>query len=330
MPCYFFLKHRSILHRHYHHMKIKLIITLCLFILALQKTNAQSDTATSPKPIGHDTSYWQKGALLNLNFSQVYLSNWAGGGQNSLSLGSLVSSYANYEKKSITWKNSLDLGFGLAKVGDKNASFKKTDDKIVLVSKFGIKQTEKLRYSALLDFRTQFAPGYSYYIDTMDGTSSREAKRTISNILAPAYVITGIGLEYDPVKNLYIYFSPLTVRTTLVLDKALSDAGAFGVKPGERARYQLGYYFTTKYKLEVWENITYSTTLNLFASYKTPDQMVVLWENILGLKVNKYVNVTFTTNLFYDQVVQILRKDGTVGSAIQYKQVLAAGLNAKF
>jgi hypothetical protein len=305
-------------------MKIKIIITLCLFLLAIQKNQAQSDPGTVAPVIKPDTSYWQKGLNMSLNGSQVYLSNWAGGGQNSLSLTSLLSTFANYSKEKIEWKSNLDLGYGIAKLG--GGLFKKTDDKIVFTSKLGYKHTKKIHYTALLDFRTQFAPGYRYFTDT---AFVKEQHTLISNIMAPAYMITGIGLEYDPTESLYIYFSPLTVRTTFVLDKVLSDAGAFGVSPGRKTRYELGYYFTTKYKLQVWENITYSTTLNLFSSYKTLDQIVVLWENILLFKVNKYVNVSFTTNLFYDQVVQILRKDGTTGSAVQYKQVLAAGVSVK-
>jgi hypothetical protein len=315
-------KHRPILQD----MKIKIFTILCLSSLILHTSSAQDLKGANADPEIKDTiKTWQKGATVGLNGSQVYLSNWAGGGQNSLSLTSLLSSFANYSKGKIDWKNNLDLGYGIAKLG--GGAFKKTDDRIVLLSKFGYKHTKKIHYTALLDFRTQFAPGYRYFTDT---AFVKEQRSLISNFMSPAYLITGIGLEYDPIENLYFYLSPLTVRTTFVLDKVLSDAGAFGVSPGRKARYELGYYFTTKYKLKIAENITYSTTLNLFSSYKSPDVMVVLWENILLLKVNKFINASFTTNLFYDQVVKILRKDGTTGAAVQYKQVLAVGLSAKF
>jgi hypothetical protein len=305
-------------------MKIKLTLIICLSVLAMKDICSQDLTGAKADPEVTDTTkHWQKGGTFALNGSQVYLSNWAGGGLNAVSLTSLLNTFANYSSGKIDWKNNLDLGYGVAKLG--GLAFKKTDDKLVFVSKLGYKHTKKIHYTALVDFRTQFAPGYRYFTDS----TFVERRSLISNFMSPAYLITGIGLEYDPMENLYFYFSPLTVRTTFVLDKALSDAGAFGVSPGKRERYEFGYYFTTKYKLKVAENISYSTTLNLFSSYKTLGQMVVLWENILLLKVNKYVSVSFTTNLFYDQVVQILRKDGTTGSAVQYKQVLAAGVTIK-
>ena len=41
-------------------------------------------------------SLWSVGGLANINFSQVYLSNWAGGGQNAISTQGILSLFANY------------------------------------------------------------------------------------------------------------------------------------------------------------------------------------------------------------------------------------------
>jgi hypothetical protein len=45
------------------------------------------------------------------------------------------------------------------------------------------------------------------------------------------------------------------------------------------------------------------------------------------MKVNKYINVSLSTNLIYDQDIQITRKDETVGPAVQFKEVLAVGFS---
>ncbi len=55
-----------------------------------------------------DTS-WTKGGTLGLNLSQVYLDNWAAGGDNSVSVTGLVSLFANYKKNKSSWDNTLDL-----------------------------------------------------------------------------------------------------------------------------------------------------------------------------------------------------------------------------
>ena len=55
---------------------------------------------------------WRVGGVTNLNFSQLYLANWAAGGQNSFSLNGLASLFAAYRHQDFTWDNTLDLGYG--------------------------------------------------------------------------------------------------------------------------------------------------------------------------------------------------------------------------
>ena len=52
---------------------------------------------------------WEKRGVANLNFGQVGLQNWAGGGQSSVSGTALVSLIGNYKKGKTAWDNSLDL-----------------------------------------------------------------------------------------------------------------------------------------------------------------------------------------------------------------------------
>ena len=46
--------------------------------------------------------FWRRGITPAINFSQVNLSNWAGGGQNSVSFTALLSAFLNYEKNKYT------------------------------------------------------------------------------------------------------------------------------------------------------------------------------------------------------------------------------------
>ena len=45
---------------------------------------------------------WQKGGLFSIGFNQLSLTNWAAGGQNSLSGNSLINLFADYKKESLT------------------------------------------------------------------------------------------------------------------------------------------------------------------------------------------------------------------------------------
>ncbi|HCE57388.1 MAG TPA: hypothetical protein DER09_06170, partial [Prolixibacteraceae bacterium] len=56
--------------------------------------------------------YWKRNGVFNANFSQVSLTNWAAGGESSMSGVFLINYQANYKKDSLSWDNYLDLGYG--------------------------------------------------------------------------------------------------------------------------------------------------------------------------------------------------------------------------
>ena len=168
---------------------------------------------------------WKKGGVIGFNFSQTSLTNWAAGGQNSLSVNGLLSAFASYKQGKSSWDNSLDLGYGLLKQGIDDY-FTKTDDKIDIMSKYGREAFKNFNYAALLNFKTQMSPGYKY----------PDTENKISDFFAPAYLLLGAGLDYKPNQYFSAYLSPLTAKFTFVADPDLSDDGAFGVTPGETCK----------------------------------------------------------------------------------------------
>ncbi len=83
-----------------------------------------------------------------------------------------------------------------------------------------------------MSFKTQMTPGYNY--------PNTEDK--ISDLLAPAYLLFSLGMDYKPTPEFSLFLSPLTSKNTIVNDDLLSDAGAFGVEPGKKFRSELGAY----------------------------------------------------------------------------------------
>src|SRR4030095_5655322 len=104
---------------------------------------------------------WRHGGFVNLNFNQVSLSNWAAGGDNSIAFSSLGNGFINYITEKRYWENSLDLAYGLTKTGDD--AIRKFDDKIEFNTKYGHRIKGNLYLAALVNFRSQFQPGYDYY-----------------------------------------------------------------------------------------------------------------------------------------------------------------------
>lgn len=113
------------------------------------------------------------------------------------------------------WDNSLDVGYGLLKQG-KNEAFRKTDDKIDILSKYGREAFKNFYFSALMNFKTQMTPGYNYPDDSVK----------ISDLFAPAYLTLALGLDYKPNPYFSAFIAPVTEKFTFVTDKQLSDQGA--------------------------------------------------------------------------------------------------------
>src|ERR1700738_3750697 len=135
------------------------------FSYAQNKIQKLRDDATSvtitKDPNDTVKQTWKTGGLYNLNFIQAPLRTWSAGGDNSaLSLSTLLSVYAFYNDGKKSWDNSLDLAYGF--VNTTSLGTRKSDDRIDLVSKYGYDLGKKWYLSALLQFRSQFAPGYNY------------------------------------------------------------------------------------------------------------------------------------------------------------------------
>ena len=270
-------------------------------------------------------SGWKTGGLFSVSFNQVSLTNWAAGGQNSISANGLTNLFATYGKGSLSWENTLDLGYGMMKQGKEDLI--KTDDKIDFMSKFGLKAFDNWHYAGLLNFKTQMTPGYNYP-NTVD---------KISDLLAPAYLLGAIGMDYKAVENFSLFIAPATGKITIVNDDVLSQAGAFGVEPGETVKSEFGGYIRTSYKINITDDISFQTKLDLFSNYlDKPQNLDVNWETLTMIKVSKYITVSFATHLIYDENIKIgvdTTGDGeidTYGPRTQFKQLLGVGLSFKF
>lgn len=266
---------------------------------------------------------WKTGGLYNLNFNQAALSNWSAGGDNSaLSLSTLLSVYAFYKDGKRSWDNSLDLAYGF--VNTTSLGTRKSDDRIDLVSKYGYDLGKKWYLSALLQFRSQFAPGYNY--------PDANTKVLTSDFLAPAYLLQSLGMDYKPNDNFSLFLSPITAREIIVRNDSLSAVGAFGVDSGKKSRFQLGAFVSLNYTANISKTAIYKTKLDLFSDYlQNPQNIAVNWTNILAVKVNRLISMNLTLNMIYDDNIKSVKSDGTAGGPkVQLQEVMGIGLAYKF
>jgi hypothetical protein len=237
----------------------------------------------------------------------------------------LVSVFSKYKKGSWSWDNTGDFALGAIKQGD-GGELRKSDDRIDINSKLGYDIGNKLYFSLLGGFRTQFTEGFVFNQDN--------SRNRISNLLAPAYALASIGIDYKPNAVFTLFLSPVTSRTLIVMDDQLSQVGAFGVKPGETVLAEFGAYMTTKYKKNLMENVMLSLKLDLFSNYlDNPQNVDVKLELHFAFKINKFLQASISSTLLYDdntQVpVQLDNGDYRQGKGVQLKNVIGIGLAYK-
>lgn len=277
-----------------------------------------------------DTSYWITGGQMSWTFNQVSLTNWAAGGQNSTSIVGLFSKYADYREERKKWLNSLDLGYGFIKQGD--TPLLKSEDRIQFNTNYGYKiveGNEKWFFTVNLDFKTQFAEGFSR--DDPDSV--------ISRFMAPAYLVIGTGIDYSPNKVLSFSYIPLTGKMTFVTDDMIvGTGGAYGVEGGKNARAELGSFFRATYKQEAFPNVHIDSRLELFTNYQKESfgNIDVNWQNSIVMKINKHMSTNIFTQLLYDDDIKIAideDMDGTpesTGPRLQTKNILGVGVTYLF
>lgn len=269
-----------------------------------------------------DTTYWKKSGSTSLTFGQTSFSNWAAGGENSVSVIGAFSGKMNYEKNKLTWDNSVDLGYGLSYQGSDQI---KNDDRMIFATRVGYKASRLWSYAMEISFKSQFYKGYDKYPVEDDALY-------ISKFMAPGYLYGSLGMNYThPTEDLKILLSPVTEKMTFVTDDSLSIQGAYGVEPGKKLFAEFGSIAKATYSKKFTENILFTSTLSLFSAYETFGKVDVDWANSLDWKLNKYFTLKVDLFMLYDNDIKSVDKDGnTKGPKVQLKEVLGFGFGYIF
>lgn len=278
----------------------------------------RSETSRSIKKDTDTSSWnWKQGGLYNLNIAQSALSNWAAGGDNfNLAINSYFNYFAFYKKERHSWDNNLDFNLGF--VQSTSLGGRKNDDRLDLLSKYGYKMDTvgKWYLSGLFNFRSQLFDGYSFSGSNATFTSS---------LFAPAYMIISAGLDYKPDNNFSVFFSPLTSRTTLVLNKNLANLGKYGVDTGRMIKRETGLFVTVNYSKVIANNISYRGRADFFSNYyDKPENINFYMTNMFTFKINKNFSATYSLDLIYDDKIRIFGTQKT-SPGLQLKSMIGIG-----
>ncbi len=307
-------------------------ITLFAFTGLHAQETVAVDTAAKPvKP-------WIVTNSLSITFSQVSLSNWAAGGENSIAGNGAYSIAANYKKGDNSWETAFDIAYGETRQGD--AKSIKNDDRVQFATKYGRKASEKWNYTVLGSFKSQMLPGENNPTD----------RKVVSDWMAPAYVGLSIGMDYKPKPNISVFISPLAGKLTIVNRQDLADLGSYGVKKaeydalgtktkdGENMLQEAGAFVKAQGVFPIYkESVTFTTKLELYSNYiKDPQNIDVLTENTLEAKINSWLTAKLFVLAFYDDNSKTGKDtdgDGKMdkfSAKIQVKEIFGLGIAVKW
>ncbi len=304
-----------------------LVSILPLFVVATvtaQDKQVQTLKNESSKVIKKEEKQkegWTKGGVFNLNLSQGASRNWAAGAEkSSFSVNAIINSYAYYKKGRNSWDNTLNAQYGI--VSATSIGTRKNDDRLDLLSRYGYQLKNPRWYiSALANMRTQFTDGFDY--------STTPSKTKNSSFFAPAYILLSPGIMYKPNATFDFFISPVTSRW-VVVNKANAALRPLYLVPVDKSSVnEIGAFATANLKKDIAKNMNLVSRLDLFSNYRNnPQNIDVFWTNVIGMKVNKYIGVTYSLDLIYDHDVKNVKTGGLMGT--QLKSLLGVGFTATF
>jgi hypothetical protein len=293
----------------------KYLLLGAMFLALPLSLFAQGNNATTDAV--KDTATWTKSGAIAVDFGTVAVDNWAGGGQNSISVGLLLSGQISRATKKSLWESYGSLTLGGARVGESSTNlFKKTKDIFIIGTKYGYRLSPNWSIPIGLELRTQLLNGYTFKKD-LNGNEVIDQKT--SAFLSSGILNVGAGIEYNyilanPEKkintlNLSASFMPVSQFMTLVANKEIADlrVGGKGIYTpnGEQFRAQLGAIFRNSLEWNPWTNVSFVSKFSAFSPYEDLARINFTWDPSLVLRVNKYITTSFIVNVVYnnDQIV---------------------------
>ena len=297
--------------------------------MALTNADEAKKVTQAVEAAVQDSVAWTFPSSIGLNFGQTAYHDWAEGGDNSVSLSGFANLNANYKKNKLMWNNNLYGEYGLIHSASyEDYTTRKNLDKLTFTSKFGYKAVKSWYYSALVDFKTQFYKGFDYSKD--DSTGSIVRTKT-SNFMAPATLITSLGMDYVPNKYLSLFLSPATGRFTFCRDSSL--VAKCGLDEGDTYKAEFGAFVRVLNDFDIVKNIHLASKLELFSAYESFGNVVVNWDVLLTMKVTKYINASIRGQLKYDDAVPYIdpeEPDVKHGARVQLMDAITVGFAYSF
>ena len=298
-----------------------LLMVSCLSMAQDPTVTELKNSAT--KVLEEDTTHitgWKKGANISLGLAQGNSSNWAAGAENnSMAINANVNLFSVYKTEKAKWVNNLDMFYALQRTSSQGT--RKTDDRFDFYTKYSRTITKKWGFGVVGNFRTQFSEGFDYNQSPYELTSA---------FMAPGYLTIAPGFDWTPVDYFNVFLSPISARWTFVSEKYAGLGERYGLDAGKSARLEAGAFVSMVFNKDIAKNVNLRSRMDLFSNYlANPQNVDIFWTNVLTMKVNKWLGVTYNFDLIYDDDVRLFGPNSNAPRT-QIKSLLSVGLTTKF
>jgi len=256
---------------------------------------------------------WTSSLTGKLAGSQASFQNWAEGGVNTLALSSGLD--GRWEKDSGPWNRRFDLRMAYGLVKQDTLDFRKAEDVIRLnatLKHIGDGSLGNFSPTVALNARTQFAPGYNF--EKNQFKEKRPLPQKVSDLMSPGVFTQAIGMTYQHSDYLSQRLG-IGGKQTVVLIERLREL--YNLDVDQTVRVEVGLEAFTEYEKELFTNVHLKSMLGLFAAFNKPESPDLLWESLLTMKVNSWLQFN---------VEWAVLRDDDVSNRFQFKEVFTVGV----
>ena len=277
--------------------------------------DAEEDRNDVLRAIREMKSPWRRELTLMAQVTQNYVTdNWYQGGSSSFAALGIAKGQISYIRERFTWENFGEWRMGGSTISaDTIHKMNTTDDLFRLYSKGNFRIVPKLFASLSSELETRLLPTYK--------ANSMELK---SGPFSPFRYTAAFGLDYKPVKDLSISFSPISYKVIHIMDTARVKVTDFGLLEGQQTQHNIGSSLRLEYTWKPVREVALETKFYLYTNYHYVELDL---EMNCDFIINRWLTARLTVHPRYDTSVIM---EGDQHAKIQFRELLSIGFAHKF
>ena len=260
-------------------------------------------------------SPWRRELVLMAQITQNYVTaNWYQGGSSSFAALGSAKGQISYIRERFTWENFGEWRMGGSTISaDSIHKMNTTDDLFRLYSKGNFRIVPKLFASLSSEIETRLLPTYK--------ANSYDLK---SGPFSPFRYTAALGLDYKPVENLSVSFSPLSYKVIHIMDTTRVNGKDYGLEAGQQTQHNIGSSVRLEYTWKPVREFALETKFYCYTNYRNVELDLEINCDFI---INRWLTSRLTIHPRYDSSVIM---EGDDHAKMQFRELLSIGFAHKF